>query len=121
MAKLVHTMGGKVVDEYQLKVGVLQIGRANTNDICLDDRTVSSRHARISVGNSPFLYAKGVEVTVEDAGSTNGTLVNGRKVEQAQLKHGDSVKIGQHEFEFIDENQLRMERTMIINPGETPG
>jgi pSer/pThr/pTyr-binding forkhead associated (FHA) protein len=71
------------------------------------------------VENSPYLYAQAVETYVEDLGSTNGTLVNGSKIDRAQIKHGDVVKIGQHEFEFIDENQLRMERTMVIKPGES--
>jgi hypothetical protein len=47
---------------------------------------VSRRHARISV--------KRGAIVIEDLGSTNGTFVNGEKIEQASLREGDRVLIG---------------------------
>lgn len=68
----------------------LSLGRAVDNDIVLDDPVVSSRHAR--------LVAPGV---LEDCSSTNGTFVNGRRVDaRTQLKPGDRIAIGATEFAF---------------------
>lgn len=65
----------------------LVVGRAAGADIVIDAPYVSGRHARfVSQDN---------QLTVEDLGSTNGTLVNGVKIDSAcQLADGDSVQIG---------------------------
>lgn len=57
-----------------------------TVEMTLDDELVSRRHAKFVVTPTG--------VTVLDLGSTNGTLVNGRKVQQAALEIGDNVLIG---------------------------
>lgn len=65
------------------------VGRSAENGIRIDgDDFVSSRHARFEVRPDG--------VWVEDAGSTNGTFVNGARVTTArQLRRGDVVRIGQ--------------------------
>jgi hypothetical protein len=67
----------------------MQIGRGAENGVQLDgDDFVSSRHARFE--------PRGDGVWVEDAGSTNGTFVNGARVTSARLlQPGDVVRIGQ--------------------------
>ncbi|MGH8888548.1 MAG: FtsK/SpoIIIE domain-containing protein, partial [Acidothermaceae bacterium] len=57
---------------HPLALGTTTIGRASTNDIVLDDDDVSRRHATLVVTASG--------VTVADAGSTNGTSVDGSRV-----------------------------------------
>jgi hypothetical protein len=66
-----------------------QIGRSAENGVQLDgDDFVSSRHARFE--------PRGDGIWVEDAGSTNGTFVNGARVTSARLlQPGDVVRIGQ--------------------------
>ena len=68
--------------------GATRIGRGAENAIRLDeDSTVSSRHA--------VLDSRSDGVWVEDAGSTNGTFVNGARVTSARLlQPGDIVRIG---------------------------
>ena len=66
--------------------GVFVIGREKACDICIDDKTVSRKHAKLS-------YRDGVH-TLEDLGSGNGTMVNGKKITSKKLKNGDSVTIG---------------------------
>jgi len=67
-------------------------GRATSADIFLDDVTVSRQHA-------DFL-AEGAVFSVADAGSLNGTYVNGQRVERASLRAGDEVQIGKYRLTF---------------------
>jgi pSer/pThr/pTyr-binding forkhead associated (FHA) protein len=62
------------------------IGRSSDLDMVLVEELVSRRHAKIE-------FKDGV-VSIEDMGSTNGTFVNGEKVQRADLKEGDRVLIG---------------------------
>lgn len=65
---------------------VVSVGRAPTHDIVLRHPSVSKLHAFIR--SNP-------ELSVEDAGSLNQTLVNGKRVEQSQLLNdGDVIKFG---------------------------
>ncbi len=62
------------------------VGRAPDNVLVINDSEVSSHHAEISASASGF--------SVRDSGSSNGTLVNGRRVSQAPLYVGDQVQVG---------------------------
>jgi hypothetical protein len=71
----------------------LTIGRDPESDIFLNDMTVSRMHAVIeSIGST---------VKVTDAGSLNGTYVNGVLVDTAELSHGDAVQIGTFQMAFF--------------------
>lgn len=68
----------------------LSIGRADGNDVVLDDHVVSGQHARVV---SPG--------TVVDNGSTNGTFVNGHPVSgRTALRHGDLLQVGSTVFRY---------------------
>jgi NHLM bacteriocin system ABC transporter ATP-binding protein len=70
----------------------ISIGRSKDNMLRLQDGLVSRHHAQISTLNNRIL--------VQDLGSQNGTLVNGRKITQpVGLRPGDVVRFG--EFEFV--------------------
>jgi pSer/pThr/pTyr-binding forkhead associated (FHA) protein len=62
------------------------VGRSSDLDMVLVEELVSRRHAVIALGESG--------ITIEDLGSTNGTFVNGERVQKANLKEGDRVLIG---------------------------
>jgi pSer/pThr/pTyr-binding forkhead associated (FHA) protein len=64
----------------------VEVGRSSDLDMVLVEEMVSRKHA-------VFRLADGV-LTVEDLGSTNGTFVNGERIEQATLREGDRVLIG---------------------------
>jgi pSer/pThr/pTyr-binding forkhead associated (FHA) protein len=62
------------------------VGRDLPSDVIIRDASLSRRHARFQV--------VGADVMVEDLGSTNGTLVNGRRVSRQALADGDVIRIG---------------------------
>jgi len=73
--------------EFPLEEGKeIVIGRSSELDMVLVEEMVSRKHARIRM-------AGGI-ISIEDMGSTNGTFVNGEKIQKAQLKEGDRVLIG---------------------------
>ena len=78
---------------FRLSAGsVKTVGRTARADFILDEALVSRLHCRLTADKSDQLI-------VEDLGSTNGTLVNGRRVDRQVLKAGDTVTIGRVEFE----------------------
>jgi pSer/pThr/pTyr-binding forkhead associated (FHA) protein len=81
-------------DAYALDSTALSVGRSDDNDLPLTgDDYVSVHHARFA----PRMDG----VYVEDAGSTNGTFVNGiRLTRDRRLAPGDIVKIGETEMRF---------------------
>jgi TonB family protein len=79
--------GGSVVRTEQLNQEQIKIGKIGSNNIQIDDESVSRMHAIVEV--SP---AK--EVSITDLGSTKGTFVNGTKITKQKLKAGDEVRIG---------------------------
>lgn len=62
------------------------VGRHPDSDIFLDDVTVSRHHCRFTTAATTL--------SVEDSGSTNGTYVNGARVDRTELQPGDEVLIG---------------------------
>jgi pSer/pThr/pTyr-binding forkhead associated (FHA) protein len=69
-----------------LDVREVVLGRSRDVDVVLDETMVSRRHAK--------LYVEYGELRIEDLGSTNGTFVNGQKVQQIALKEGDRILVG---------------------------
>ena len=67
----------------------LSIGRGTDADLRINDPGVSRLHARIVVGATPQ------QLRVEDLGSTNGTYVNGRKIDRKErIFSGDVITMG---------------------------
>ncbi len=70
--------------------GTLVCGRAVTSDLAIIDPTVSRHHADVSVGDGG--------VNVRDVGSSNGTFVNGVRIEQSFVVPGDTLTFGKVAF-----------------------
>ncbi|HYC50209.1 MAG TPA: adenylate/guanylate cyclase domain-containing protein [Gemmatimonadaceae bacterium] len=78
---------------FELKTGVTQVvGRAPTSDIPVFDPTISRRHAEISTGDKT--------VDVRDLGSSNGTFLNGSRVENCTVTLGDTITFGKVAFKL---------------------
>ena len=71
---------------------VKTIGRTTRADFIVDRALVSRVHCRLTADRSD-------QLVVEDLGSTNGILVNGRKVTRTVLRAGDRLTVGRVEFE----------------------
>jgi len=93
-AKLIVKLHGRGSRSIDLTEDNFAIGRKPDNNLSIDDSTVSSRHAKIVRVQSVYF--------IEDLKSTNGTAVNGRSIERAQLHDADVITIGQHRLIFQD-------------------
>jgi len=71
--------------------GVRTLGRATGADFSLDAALVSRVHCRLIV-------LPGGELEIRDLDSTNGTFVNGKRVQHARLASGDRLQIGRVEL-----------------------
>ncbi|HEU4532188.1 MAG TPA: FHA domain-containing protein [Steroidobacteraceae bacterium] len=114
MARLVLSLDGQVLAEYNMNKERYTIGRLPDNDIRIDNPAVSGHHSLIiNILNDSFL---------EDLNSTNGTYVNGKLIKKHALQHGDVVTVGHHQLRFVDQQdadpeQDEFEKTMVITPG----
>lgn len=86
MPKLsITTTDGSTI-EFELTAERARIGRAQDNDLVVPDGSVSSYHGEIQLTDS------GIEI--HDLGSTNGTHVNGQRVEKAAIAPGSTFRLG---------------------------
>ncbi|PIU58449.1 MAG: Fis family transcriptional regulator, partial [Deltaproteobacteria bacterium CG07_land_8_20_14_0_80_38_7] len=79
--------------KFLLNKDSLTVGKRDTNDIVVNDSTVSREHLDISYKEDRFL--------LRDLGSTNGTFINGTGVKEAYLVPGDQIKVGNTTLEFV--------------------
>jgi chromosome segregation ATPase len=79
--EVVHVLGRKT-----------SIGRTPDNDLQIDAKFISRHHAVILAGPARTI--------IEDLNSTNGVLVNGRRITRQVLEDGDAVTVGRTQFRF---------------------
>ncbi|HEV8097490.1 MAG TPA: FHA domain-containing protein [Burkholderiales bacterium] len=121
MAKLILSMDGQVLKEIPLSKERITIGRKAHNDVQIDNLAVSGEHAVIvSIMDDAFL---------EDLGSTNGTMVNGKAVKKHFLQDNDVVELGKYKLKYMAEKgkpkavapaapaAADFEKTMVLRPG----
>jgi len=113
MARLILSVDGAQLAEYNMSKERYTIGRLSDNDVRIDNPTVSGHHSLIiNILNDSFL---------EDLNSTNGTYVNGKLIKKHALQHGDLITIGRHQLRFVDsvadeqEEDDEFARTMVID------
>lgn len=109
---------------YTLDKPITTLGRSKTNDIIVDDTSISRLHVRIENRNGQYF--------VIDNNSSNGTYLNRRKVSTAPLQDGDTLIAGQVQFHFshkviggmktqalplidADENPSKLNQTLAVN------
>jgi hypothetical protein len=92
-ALVVRSGGGRAGETFTPQGERTTIGRSPDCGIFLDDVTVSRRHAELVERDGHWL--------VEDGGSLNGTFVNRRRVESAELEDGDELQIGKYRLTFL--------------------
>ncbi|HEX3632815.1 MAG TPA: FHA domain-containing protein, partial [Casimicrobiaceae bacterium] len=99
MAKLVLLVPNGTTLDVPLRRERVTIGRRADNDVCLPNLAVSGEHAVVvTILTDSFL---------EDLGSTNGTLVNGKPIAKHFLRDGDLIDVGRHKLlYFVDDEAI---------------
>ncbi len=115
MPRLTLSRDDKVVKRYSMGP-IVTIGRLPDNTIVIDNPAVSGHHACVSLDGGSFI--------LEDLDSTNGTVVNDRRITRHALRHGDVIQIGNHTLEFDLNHGGRVDaheaaERVVSNPGET--
>jgi len=114
MARMILSLNGRMLAEYNLSKERYTVGRLPDNDIRIDNPAVSGHHSLvINILNDSFL---------EDLNSTNGTYVNGKLIKKHALTHGDVITVGHHQLRFVEDGmedaQLGMDKTLVISPAD---
>jgi predicted component of type VI protein secretion system len=91
MARLLLKKGVELLGEFELRRRVT-LGRKADNDILINDPAVSGHHAVIEMHQGHF--------RLHDLDSTNGTHLNGRKVQRTGLRNGDEIRLGSHSLHY---------------------
>ena len=92
-ALVVCSGGGRSGETFPIGGERTTIGRSPDCGIFLDDVTVSRKHAILGQRNGRYV--------IEDQGSLNGTFVNRKRVESAELEDGDELQIGKYRLSFL--------------------
>lgn len=90
--EIILKVGEDILGRYIIKSEALSIGRISSNDVVINNLSVSRRHALVKEEDSKFF--------VEDLNSVNGTFVNGVRITKKQLYDGDEIYIGNHKLIF---------------------
>jgi pSer/pThr/pTyr-binding forkhead associated (FHA) protein len=112
MARLILSLDGQTLAEYNMTKERYTVGRLPDNDIRIDNAAVSGHHSLlINILNDSFL---------EDLNSTNGTYVNGKLIKKHALQHGDVITVGHHQLRYVDDQTQQapedeFEKTMVIS------
>jgi predicted component of type VI protein secretion system len=83
--------------EYVLEWDGVTLGRGPGVDVAIDDECMSRKHAILELSPRGF--------RIRDLGSTNSIVVNGSQVQAWDLKHGDRFELGEHTFEYVQEDR----------------
>jgi hypothetical protein len=97
MARLILSLDGQVLAEYNMSKERYTVGRLPDNDVRIDNPTVSGHHSvLINILNDSFL---------EDLNSTNGTLVNGQPIKKHFLRNNDVIELGKYKMKYMADLQ----------------
>jgi pSer/pThr/pTyr-binding forkhead associated (FHA) protein len=120
MALLVLIHEGLTLKRIPLDKPEIRIGRKMDSDVFIDDMLASQKHACIEVLSNPDAPG-GKDNFIMDLGSTNQTFVNGQPIERHRLSHGDLIRIGKHNFKFIEETGAPGDKTAKLKKSWIPG
>jgi pSer/pThr/pTyr-binding forkhead associated (FHA) protein len=114
MARVILVFNKQVVKDYPFTKENMTIGRAEENDIVIDNLAVSGYHARIDKAGDTYILT--------DLQSTNGTFVNDKKIVSYRLRHKDKVSIGKHllffalsKSEQAKASEGELDETMVLD------
>jgi pSer/pThr/pTyr-binding forkhead associated (FHA) protein len=96
MPKIIVTLPDGASVTHELTEDVVTIGRLSDNVIQIEDASVSSHHAEITLTDGHYVLA--------DLNSTNGTRVNDHSFSEGPLRDGDHIRFGKIETRYTSEN-----------------
>jgi pSer/pThr/pTyr-binding forkhead associated (FHA) protein len=96
MLKILLKLKDKELKTFEIDKPVVTIGRNKNNDVPIDNLGISKKHAKI--------VKKQGQYVLEDLKSTNGTLLNDKKVTQAPLSGKDVITIGKYTLLVVASN-----------------
>ncbi|MHC4601167.1 MAG: ATP-binding protein [Planctomycetota bacterium] len=111
MAKIKVKITEKIVESYDV-IDEMTIGRGAGNEIILLDGSISRLHA--------IIHLKGDRISIEDNGSSNGVVVNGKKVDTRILSEGDILKLGNKTLIFTTETPIKAEPDKLVDLTKKP-
>ncbi len=91
----------------KIDANVISIGRESTNDLVLEDSSVSRCHAKIEKIETGFI--------IRDCGSTNGTFVDEQPIDQKRLSGGETIRFGSHIFKFLSDGIEAQYHSTVYN------
>ena len=115
--QLVMRTGPEPDRVYELKLGIISIGRDSSNDITINDSEISRKHARLTAQAGGYI--------LEDLGSTNGTFVNGQRLMGPHLlRVGELILLGENVSLTFEAAQFDPDATVAaavnLPPYQTP-
>jgi uncharacterized RDD family membrane protein YckC len=112
VAKLIVNPTSSARREISLARTLISIGRDPGNDVVLPDAMVSRRHAVIEF--------RGAQYFIRDCNSSNGSLVNGDRVSERNLRDGDLVAIGTARMLFREELDAEESAAKVVQHPSSP-
>jgi pSer/pThr/pTyr-binding forkhead associated (FHA) protein len=110
MPKLLLKFNAAVIKEIPFDKDAISVGRKPDNDIVVDNPAISGHHCKIAKNGDAYV--------LEDLDSTNGTYVNEKRVQKADLKNNDVIGIAKHALVFIAEPAPRLTPVPESKPAE---
>ena len=111
MPEIVVKFEDQIIERVVSEKKRISIGRTSDNDIVLDNRGVSRKHAQIEFNDNAAV--------IIDNESLNGTFVNNRKITEDVLRDGDEITIGKFTLQFYSEGRREesgagLDGTMVL-------
>lgn len=113
MAEIIVKFDNKIIERVVTEKKRISIGRTHENDIVLENRGVSRKHAMIEFNENAAV--------IIDNESLNGTFVNNRKITEELLRDEDTITIGKYSLIYHTEAAVQggemadMDGTMVLN------
>jgi pSer/pThr/pTyr-binding forkhead associated (FHA) protein len=85
--RLTVLSGDNEGSSFNLPAGMVRIGSSNLNEIILKEKGVTSFHAQIKTENNKYI--------ISNLGSPSGIIINGEKTNEAEIKQGDIIELGE--------------------------
>ncbi len=107
---LVVTFGSNVIESRRIDKDKITIDRDDTNDIVLNNPTISREHSEIN-------FSDGI-ISIKDLGSANGTFINNVKMDDAVLDIGDEIVVGKYMIKLKSARSLDPELDLSFQSSE---